>query len=65
VPERTPSTLVIRLFGPFELLVNGCPPPRLRTRKGQWLLALLAMRAGRELDRAWLASTLWPDSSPE
>jgi predicted ATPase/class 3 adenylate cyclase len=61
--ERETLPLVIRLFGPFELLVNGCPPPRLRTRKGQWLLALLAMRAGRELDRAWLASTLWPDSS--
>jgi predicted ATPase/class 3 adenylate cyclase len=62
--EREPSAVVIRLFGPFELLANGCPLPRLRTRKGQWLLALLAMRAGRELDRAWLASTLWPDSSP-
>ena len=29
----------------------------------QWLLALLALRAGREVERDWLAGTLWPDSS--
>jgi DNA-binding SARP family transcriptional activator len=54
--------LRLSLFGPFEARVNGVPMPRLRTRKGQWLLALLALRAGSELHRGWLAGTLWPES---
>jgi predicted ATPase/DNA-binding SARP family transcriptional activator len=29
----------------------------------QWLLALLALRHGREVERSWLAGLLWPDSS--
>src|SRR5260221_3891324 len=41
---------------------RGHPLPRLRSRKGQWLLALLLMRSGREVERDWLAATLWPDS---
>jgi predicted ATPase/class 3 adenylate cyclase len=57
------SPLTISLFGPFEVRLHGQPLPRLRTRKGQWLLALLALRHGHEMDRAWLAGTLWPDSS--
>ena len=32
------------------------------SRKGQWLLALLILRHGREIQRGWLAGTLWPDS---
>src|SRR4051812_42134985 len=51
------------LFGAFEAQVHGRPLPRLRTRRGQWLLALLALRHGREVERTWLAGTLWPDSS--
>jgi predicted ATPase/DNA-binding SARP family transcriptional activator len=35
----------------------------LKHRKGQWLLALLALRAGREVDRSWLAGLLWPGST--
>src|SRR5437879_101956 len=58
-----PPALAIRLFGPFELRLNGSPFPRLRTRKGYHLLALLALRHGKEVERAWLAGTLWPDSS--
>ena len=54
--------LTIHLFGPFEARVNGMPLPRLRTRKGQWLLALLALRHDRDVERSWLAGTLWPDS---
>src|SRR5438094_7507290 len=53
--------LEMRLFGPMEVWVGGCPLPRLRTRKGLWLLALLALRGGREVDRGWLVGTLWPD----
>jgi predicted ATPase/DNA-binding SARP family transcriptional activator len=57
-----PPTLEIRLLGPFALAVNGRPVPRLRSRAGQWLLALLALRAGQAVERSWLAGTLWPDS---
>src|SRR5215216_3813849 len=61
-PGCAASPLAIWLFGPFELRVNGTPPPRLRSRKGEWLLALLALRHGAEVERSWLAATLWPDS---
>jgi len=59
--------LTIHLFGPFEARANGAPLPRPPrgapgTRKVQWLLALLALRHGREVERSWLAGTLWPDS---
>jgi predicted ATPase/DNA-binding SARP family transcriptional activator len=55
--------LNIRLFGPFSARLNDTPLPPLRTRKGQWLLALLALRYDREVERTWLATTLWPESS--
>jgi class 3 adenylate cyclase/DNA-binding SARP family transcriptional activator len=54
--------LAIHLFGPFEVRVDGVPLPRLRSRKGEWLLALLVLRPGA-VERTWLAGTLWPDSS--
>src|SRR5438874_6714560 len=57
------GSLRIRLFGPFQVTVSEQALPPLRSRKGQWLLALLALRAGQEVERAWLAGTLWPDSS--
>src|SRR5262249_13307447 len=62
VPSREPSTLEIRLFGGLELRKASGPLPRTRTRAGQWLLALLALRPDREVERAWLAGVLWPDS---
>ena len=58
------SPLSIRLFGPFEVQVQGRPLPPLRSRKGFWLLALLVLRQGREVERDWLAGALWPDSEP-
>src|SRR5262249_34439093 len=58
----TDAPLAIRLLGPFGARLQGGPLPRLRTRKGQWLLALLALRASQEVERSWLAGTLWPDS---
>jgi predicted ATPase/DNA-binding SARP family transcriptional activator len=61
-PDHAAPPLAIRLFGPFEVRVNGVPIPRLRSRKGEWLLALLALRAGA-VERNWLAGTLWPDSA--
>src|SRR5690349_3053612 len=56
------SSLTIRLFGRFSAELRGAPLPRLRTRKGEWLLALLALRAGQPVTRDWLAMTLWPES---
>src|SRR5690242_15471573 len=65
-PPATP--LAIALFGPFFVLVNGAPLPRLRWRKQEAILALLALRSPasgypRPVDRAWLAGLLWPDVS--
>jgi predicted ATPase/DNA-binding SARP family transcriptional activator len=60
-PVAPPLTL--RLFGPFEARLDGLALPRLRTRKAQWLLALLVLRGGAEVERDWLAGTLWPESS--
>src|SRR5581483_7836140 len=57
--------LIVRLFGPPALRVGGEPPPRLRSRKGLWLLSLLVLRGGREVDRSWMAGTLWPESTHE
>lgn len=54
--------LTIQLFGPLRVLVQGEPMPRVPTRAVEWLLALLVLRHGRTVDRAWLAGTLWPDS---
>jgi DNA-binding SARP family transcriptional activator len=62
-PLASPQRLQLRLFGPFALLRAGTPLPSPRTRKGYWLLALLLLRTGQSIDRAWLAATLWPDSS--
>jgi hypothetical protein len=52
--------LTIRLFGPFEVHVDGHPLPRLRYRKSQSVLALLALRQGAEVERDWLAGLLLP-----
>jgi predicted ATPase/DNA-binding SARP family transcriptional activator len=60
-PADRPCSLRIRLFGPFEAHRHGEPLPPLRTRKVQWLLALLVLRHGRAVERDWLAGLLWPD----
>lgn len=52
----------VKLLGPFDVRLDGHPLPPVRSRKGLWLLAQLALRQGREVDRTWLAGTLWPDS---
>jgi predicted ATPase/DNA-binding SARP family transcriptional activator len=59
----TPPPLTIHLFGPLRVTVRGEPLPRVRTRSVEWLLALLTLRHGRPVNRAWLAGTLWPASS--
>lgn len=63
LPDAASSPLILRLFGPFEALVSGRSLPPLRSRKTLWLLALLALKRGREIERSWLAGTLWPESA--
>ncbi len=55
----------VRMFGPMEVLIHGNPLPKLRSRKGLWIVALLALANGKELDRSWIAYTLWPDSDED
>ncbi len=60
--SKAESSLNIWLFGPLRVEVHGQPLPALRSRRGLWLLALLTLRANRQVARTWLAGTLWPDS---
>src|SRR5437016_2726462 len=64
IPPSSDSPLTLNLFGPFQAWVGGEPLPRLRSRKGHWLLALLALRDGREVEREWLMAVLWPENPP-
>src|SRR5438128_1157212 len=59
------KALEIRLFGSFDVRLNGTLLPPLRTRKGQWLFALLVLKQDRPVDRLWLAGTLWPETTEE
>ncbi len=54
--------ITIYLFGAFEVFVEGTPLRKLRTQRGQTVLALLALRLGKPVDRTNLATTIWPDS---
>lgn len=56
------APLEFRLFGTFEARVGGRPLPPLRSRREQWLLALLVLRHDRELSRDALAALLWPEN---
>jgi predicted ATPase/DNA-binding SARP family transcriptional activator len=62
-PSLTSIPLTIRLFGVMQVEQDGIALPRTRTAKEKWLLALLVLRRRESVDRAWLAGTLWPDSS--
>lgn len=64
--EKTPiPPLEVRLLGGFDVRVEGGPLPPLRSRREQWLLALLVLRQDRDTGRNWLATTLWPDNEEE
>jgi class 3 adenylate cyclase len=58
-------SFVLNLFGPFELWLSGEPVRRRPARKGQWLLALLALHHPAPVERRWLAGMLWPESLEE
>ncbi|MCW3054532.1 MAG: ATPase-like protein [Chthonomonadales bacterium] len=61
-PVFESAPLTITLFGPMQVHVHGRPLPHLRSRKVLWLLALLALRHGRPVEREWLIGALWPDT---
>jgi predicted ATPase/DNA-binding SARP family transcriptional activator len=69
VPQNTailtPSIFEVRLFGGFDARLNGKSLPPLRSRREQWLLALLVLRQDRDTARDWLATTLWPDNDEQ
>ncbi len=50
-----------RLFGTFEVLLHDQPLLGLHKRKGERLLAYLALRAGQWVDTKKLASEFWSD----
>jgi predicted ATPase/DNA-binding SARP family transcriptional activator len=58
----THPTLKIYLLDTFAVEIQGEAMSPLRLQKSKWLLALLALRQGRDVEREWLAETLWPDS---
>jgi predicted ATPase/DNA-binding SARP family transcriptional activator len=54
----------VQLFGAMAVRSNGQLLPKMRTRKDQWLLALLVLHAiDSPVERLWLAGTLWPEAS--
>lgn len=55
----------LRLLGAFTLTIADSPVPALRAQAGSWLLALLALRGGKSIDREELAAALWPESLGE
>ena len=64
-PDDAPPALALTLFGPMQISAGGQPLSHLRSRKALALLALLALRLGRPVEREWLAGTLWPDADQE
>ena len=60
--EPDKAGLEVRLFAGFEVRLGGKPLPPLRSRREQWLFALLVLRHDRDNPREWLATTLWADN---
>lgn len=58
--NKKETNFVLRLFGGIEITVGG-ERVVLKAKKDRWLLALLALRAGRDVDRDWLCGVLWPE----
>ena len=57
--------LELRLLGGFELRVRDGEAITLPTRKGEALLAVLALRLGQAVTRERVCSLLWPDFRDE
>ena len=54
----------MRLLGSFEVRVDGQPLAPKHSRKEHLLLALLALRPNRPVERDWLEEILWGENSP-
>ena len=52
------SSFEVRFFAGFDVRVGDRPLPALRSRREQWLLALLVLRQDRDTSRDWLAASL-------
>ncbi len=61
MPGDTPAVLELRLFGPPQLLRDGCVV-HVGSRKAMWLLALLVLEDRQPRDQ--VAALLWPDIDP-
>jgi predicted ATPase/DNA-binding SARP family transcriptional activator len=55
--------LEVRLFGQPSVLVGGTDITASLSKRALWMLGILALSDGKQIDRQHLASTLWPDSS--
>ncbi|MBS2038288.1 GAF domain-containing protein [bacterium] len=58
-PQLPQNGLVIRLFGPFEVYLDGKPVERWSTRKNRDLLAYLAAHAGQVIHEDRLMDLFW------
>jgi DNA-binding SARP family transcriptional activator len=54
--------LEMKLFGTFDVRVNGAAPSTLRNRRAAELLALLALHHDRDVRAVWAAALVWPDT---
>jgi hypothetical protein len=63
VGKQSTTELEVRLLGGFELRNRAGESLRLRKRKAEALLAVLALQPGQSLSRAKLCALLWPDVS--
>src|SRR5438045_997096 len=54
--------LTMKLFGAFEVRLNGAILTGLQARDGERLLALLTLRHDQTLSGASVASLLWPET---
>ncbi len=63
--ESSQARVKIGLLGPFEIQIEGRSVGLIHSRKEQWLLAILALRNGKEITRSQLAGMLWTDSTEE
>lgn len=59
--------LHLRMFGTFEATVNGkqIPSSAMSRRKVRTLLAILALKCGKEMSINRLCKILWPESDPD
>ncbi len=63
--SKSSGELRILLFGPGSVLVRGEDLTGRISKRAMWLLAALALREGKPIERQRLAGIIWPESSDE